>query len=79
MVTHDLRMVQYADRVIRMQDGVVTGILENCAEIESFARTGRYDPVPLMAELDVAAEARDTGWQGAPVPALSGRLIGAAA
>jgi putative ABC transport system ATP-binding protein len=29
MVTHDLRMVQYADRVIQMQDGVVDRVIED--------------------------------------------------
>lgn len=78
MVTHDLRMVQYADRVIRMQDGEVTGILENCAEIESFARTGRYEPVPVMSQLDASVESRKNGKHGAPVSMVAGQLAGVA-
>jgi putative ABC transport system ATP-binding protein len=38
MVTHDLRMCRYADKVIRMTDGKVAQIIESKGAIESFAR-----------------------------------------
>jgi putative ABC transport system ATP-binding protein len=38
MVTHDLRMVQYVDRVLQMQDGKLVKIYENQEEIQSLAR-----------------------------------------
>lgn len=34
MVTHDLRLVQYVDRVIQMRDGQVASVVDNRAEIE---------------------------------------------
>jgi len=38
MVTHDLRMVQYVDRVLQMQDGKLVKIFENREEILSLAK-----------------------------------------
>jgi len=37
MVTHDLRMCKYVDRVIRMMDGKVSHILSDRAEIDALA------------------------------------------
>jgi putative ABC transport system ATP-binding protein len=37
MVTHDLRMCRYVDRVIQMQDGKLDAILSDRQEIEQFA------------------------------------------
>ena len=37
MVTHDLRMCQYVDRVIRMKDGKINQILTARAEIDALA------------------------------------------
>ncbi len=34
MVTHDLRLTQYVDRVIQMRDGQVASVVDNRAEIE---------------------------------------------
>jgi putative ABC transport system ATP-binding protein len=34
MVTHDLRLTQYVDRVIQMRDGQVASVVDNHAEIE---------------------------------------------
>lgn len=41
MVTHDLRMCQYVDRVIQMLDGQVARIIEDKAEILALAGSGR--------------------------------------
>lgn len=41
MVTHDLRMVQFADRVIQMLDGKVARVLETREEIEALASIGQ--------------------------------------
>jgi putative ABC transport system ATP-binding protein len=41
MVTHDLRMVSFVDKVIRMVDGRVLDVLTERAEIEGLAQTGR--------------------------------------
>lgn len=35
MVTHDLRMCKYVDKIIQIEDGKVTSILENRTEIEA--------------------------------------------
>ena len=37
MVTHDLRMCRYVDRVIMMQDGKINRVLEERAEIDALA------------------------------------------
>jgi putative ABC transport system ATP-binding protein len=39
MVTHDLRMVEYTDKVIQMQDGQISRIIDNKAEIQAFANS----------------------------------------
>jgi putative ABC transport system ATP-binding protein len=66
MVTHDLRMVQYADRVVQMQDGYIARELGSREEIEALAKEGRmggdatrrviYTPAPADARagFDVA-------------------------
>ncbi|MBM3128175.1 MAG: ABC transporter ATP-binding protein [Chloroflexi bacterium] len=40
MVTHDLRMTQYADRIIQMRDGKLRRVISDPAEIRAFATTG---------------------------------------
>lgn len=42
MVTHDLRMCRYADRVIRMRDGQVAQILDTREEIDRLAGSGDH-------------------------------------
>jgi putative ABC transport system ATP-binding protein len=42
MVTHDLRMCRYADRVIRMRDGKVAQILDTREEIDRLAGSGDH-------------------------------------
>jgi putative ABC transport system ATP-binding protein len=37
MVTHDLRMTQYADRIIQMRDGKLLRVISDAAEIRAFA------------------------------------------
>jgi putative ABC transport system ATP-binding protein len=39
MVTHDLRMTQYADRIIQMRDGKILRVISDPAEIRAFAAT----------------------------------------
>lgn len=46
MVTHDLRMVQYADRVLQMMDGHVVREIRERNEILALAREGRFENVP---------------------------------
>jgi putative ABC transport system ATP-binding protein len=41
MVTHDLRMTKYVDKVVQMKDGKINRILEDRAEIDALA--GRSD------------------------------------
>ncbi|PID86656.1 MAG: ABC transporter ATP-binding protein [Chloroflexi bacterium] len=45
MVTHDLRMVRYVDKVIQMLDGKLDRVITNRAEIEAMAGT---DPAALQ-------------------------------
>ncbi len=53
MVTHDLRMTQYADRVIKMVDGKVERIINDKAGIRSFAHTVEGD-IPENGHLQAA-------------------------
>jgi putative ABC transport system ATP-binding protein len=46
MVTHDLRMCHYVDKVIQMLDGKITRIIEDRAEIETLAGTTRPVEMP---------------------------------
>ncbi|NMC12362.1 MAG: ABC transporter ATP-binding protein [Chloroflexi bacterium] len=43
MVTHDMRMTQYVDRVIQMVDGKIYKIINDRAEIDALAAGGRYE------------------------------------
>ena len=43
MVTHDLRMTKYVDKVIQMVDGKVTHVLEERAQIERLSQTSRFE------------------------------------
>jgi putative ABC transport system ATP-binding protein len=43
MVTHDLRMTQYVDRVIQMVDGKISRIIEDRGEIDAMAAGGRFE------------------------------------
>jgi putative ABC transport system ATP-binding protein len=70
MVTHDLRMTEYADRVIQMMDGTMRRVIDDPAEIKAFAsgrssvaqpaetnkpaQLGFNDPAP---DLDIATGA----------------------
>jgi putative ABC transport system ATP-binding protein len=44
MVTHDLRLVPYTDRVIQMQDGRVARVYTTPAEIAALAQGGAHGP-----------------------------------
>ena len=56
MVTHDLRMTKYVDRVIHMVDGKVESILDDPAQFEVLARTSSFEaalayPAGELAEM----------------------------
>jgi putative ABC transport system ATP-binding protein len=57
MVTHDLRMCQYVDRVIQMQDGRVVQEIGEPAEIERLVHSGgaMHQPSPRPRETQVKA------------------------
>jgi putative ABC transport system ATP-binding protein len=42
MVTHDLRMCEFVDRVLQMQDGKLVRIYATHKEILELARTGHH-------------------------------------
>jgi putative ABC transport system ATP-binding protein len=67
MVTHDLRMCQYADRIIQMRDGKVKSIVSDKSAIYTFARSGEPS-APLSAQPSAPV--------GLPVaaPALAGAM-----
>ena len=43
MVTHDLRMTKYVDKVIQMVDGKVLSVLDDRKEIDLLASTGSFE------------------------------------
>jgi len=45
MVTHDLRMMKYVDKVIQMVDGQVAKIITARNEIEILAGTSKFDAI----------------------------------
>jgi putative ABC transport system ATP-binding protein len=45
MVTHDLRMCKYVDKVIQMVDGKVARVLTDRESIETLAGTSRFDSI----------------------------------
>jgi putative ABC transport system ATP-binding protein len=49
MVTHDLRMVQYVDRVLQMRDGKMAREITDPDEISAMASTGLHD-APVATE-----------------------------
>ena len=49
MVTHDLRMVQYVDRVLQMRDGKMAREITDRDEIAAMASTGLHD-APVATE-----------------------------
>ena len=68
MVTHDLRMCQYADRIIQMQDGVVTGVIEDRQAINALAQAGKQDYAPTLIP---TAEPRLSSKQRSQLPVMS--------
>jgi len=57
MVTHDLRMVKYVDRVIQMLDGHIERVLDSRADISCLANPADCTPIPVDA-LDPNAAAQ---------------------
>ena len=58
MVTHDLRMCQYVDRVFQMSDGKLVNVIADPAEIAALAAGGYHEPRPaapaVVAPADLA-------------------------
>jgi ABC-type phosphate/phosphonate transport system ATPase subunit len=50
MVTHDLRMTKYVDKVIQMVDGKITHVLDERNQIERLAQTSRFEATELRSE-----------------------------
>ncbi|MEM7800948.1 MAG: ABC transporter ATP-binding protein [Chloroflexota bacterium] len=70
MVTHDLRMCAFVDKVIQMIDGKLARIITDPAEIKAFAGTGhgeiKKQAVPAEKQ---AQQAHQNGFRPAPNPA----------
>ena len=71
MVTHDLRMCQYADRIIQMQDGVVERIIEDRQEINALAQAGKQQHAPAPVP---TVEPRPNGQWRSQLPVMSSQL-----
>ncbi|GAB4483105.1 MAG: ABC transporter ATP-binding protein [Anaerolineales bacterium] len=70
MVTHDLRMVQFADRVIQMLDGKVARVLEARHEIEALASIGTQQMPNQPQAQPKPKETSKPALQTFPIPAL---------
>jgi putative ABC transport system ATP-binding protein len=57
MVTHDLRMCQYADRMIQMMDGLVVRVIKTKSEIHEIARTSKIEG-PTIQEIQTSLNGR---------------------
>lgn len=58
MVTHDLRMTRYVDKVIRMMDGKIVGVIDDRQEIDSLANGSEFS-MENTADMPAAAQAGD--------------------
>lgn len=65
MVTHDLRMCRYVDRVIQMMDGKIISVLSTRAEIDALAGGLYHEPATTTP--------RPVVERAAPAPAASAR------
>jgi putative ABC transport system ATP-binding protein len=73
MVTHDLRMTKYVDRVIHMVDGRVTNVLDNRQQIDVLAKTSSFDMAEASAgELPVESLLYPIQLQSTPSLAFAG-------
>jgi putative ABC transport system ATP-binding protein len=63
MVTHDLRMCQFVDKVIQMLDGKIERVIEQRSEIEALANSaGSLQPKPDVAPVLLPSQSRSPGW-----------------
>ena len=46
MVTHDLRMCKYADKIVQMVDGKISRVITERSEIDLLAGTSKFDQLP---------------------------------
>ena len=65
MVTHDLRMCRYVDKVIQMVDGKVARVISDRESIEILAGTSRFDQLTAPTRRDIPPIKR------LPVPVFS--------
>jgi putative ABC transport system ATP-binding protein len=73
MVTHDLRMCQFVDKVVQMLDGYVHRVIEDRAEIAALANTAALTDVHPEA---IPLQARLNGKQPSFTPGFQPKLAG---
>jgi putative ABC transport system ATP-binding protein len=56
MVTHDLRMCKYVDKVVQMIDGKIARIITERSEIDLLAGSSRFDQLPTQSPPEHIAE-----------------------
>ena len=66
MVTHDLRMCQYVDRVFQMSDGKLVNVIADPTEIAALAAGGYHEPRPAAPAVVASA--------GLAAPSLPARV-----
>jgi len=71
MVTHDLRMCQYVDKVIQMLDGKVERIIEDKREIHALAKSRQVENVEMPPAIEIpVAQVSTNGRHLVPFPAF---------
>ncbi len=71
MVTHDLRMCQYVDKVIQMLDGKVGRIIEDKREIYALTKSSKVENVGMPPAIEIpVAQVSTNGRHLVPFPAF---------
>jgi len=73
MVTHDLRMCKYVDKVIQMVDGKIARVITDRDEINLLAGTSEFDQ---LAKEDLSKQTEQTAVSNLFTPNLSPALAG---
>jgi putative ABC transport system ATP-binding protein len=72
MVTHDLRMTRYVDKVFQMVDGKIAKVITDRAEIDLLAGTSKFDLLEKDSEQKkTAANHREQRVYEFPLPAYA--------
>jgi putative ABC transport system ATP-binding protein len=72
MVTHDLRMCKYVDKVVQMVDGKIARVITDQDEINLLAGTSEFDKLPKQSPVEEELLPVNTLFKPNLSPALAG-------